>query len=78
MNYLILDENGYNYLHESSVRRNRDSTNILTLFPSYVIITMDVIAVCNNDCVEFIKNRYTNDTIMSVEDFKDFKIKYLD
>lgn len=79
-NSLILTEDIYHRMLSESRTLNdqfgRDSI-IPQAIPNRVVLMLSVFAVVGDSCVEFLKNRYTGDRIMSLEEFEIFKQKYL-
>ena len=75
-NFLVLQEHIYHGMVED--QRNMDKQySTIPILRTRMVMFLNVIAVVGDSCVEFLKNRYTNDTIMSLEDFETFKQEYL-
>lgn len=79
-NALILTEDIYHRMVSESRNLNgrfgRDSM-VPQAIPNRVIMMLSVFAVVGDSCVEFLKNRYTEDRIMSLKFFETFKQEYL-
>lgn len=79
-NFLILDEFTYHsYMKDRMTidKSFRPDTFISPkILPDILMFRLAVVAVVGDNCVQFLKNMFTHDMIMSLKEFEQFKRKY--